>query len=179
MKPPLLLFFLCFLTAVFSPAQSNPPQPLAFRIGSVRFDRPEGWSYSRPTDGILAAQLEKKTDGAPLRITFARLASGSIGTVSANVDRWQGQFLSRDSAPRIETLTGTTLPLTLVKLAGTMKGGVPGGPPNEAPDTLLLGAILDSPEGLVAVKLVGPQKMVGLAEPVFMELVKSAAGRKP
>ena len=152
---------------------------MAFRIGSVRFDRPEGWTYSRPTDGILAAQLEKKTDGTLLRITFTKLASGSGSTVSANVERWQGQFLSRDAAPQAEAIPNTTLPLTLVRLGGTMKGGVPGGPPKDTSDTLLLGAILDSPEGLVVVKLVGQKKPVGLVEPVFMELVKSAAGRKP
>lgn len=179
MKTCLLLFFLGLLAAVPSPAQPSPPQPLAFRIGTVRFDRPEGWTYSRPSDGILAAQLEKKVGGDPLRITFTKLASGAGSTVLANVDRWQGQFLPRDEAPQIEALTGTTLPLTLVKLAGTIKGGVPGGPPKDTPDTLLLGAILDSPEGLVAVKLVGPKKTVRLAETVFMELVKSAAGRKP
>ena len=179
MKSRLLLFSLWFLAAVFSYALPDPPQPLAFRIGSVRFDRPEGWTYFRPADAILAAQLEKKIGGAPLRITFTKLASGSGGTVSANLDRWQGQFLSRDNVPQIEASTDTALPLTLVKLAGTMKGGVPGGPPKDTPDILLLGAVLDSPEGLVAVKLVGPKKTVGLAEPVFMGLVKSAAGRRP
>ena len=179
MKKRFLLFFLGFLAAASSHAQPAPPQPLAFRIGTVRFDRPEGWIYSRPTDGILAAQLEKKAGGAPLRITFTKLASGTGGTVPANVDRWQGQFLTCDESPQVEALTGTTLPLTLVKLAGTMKGGVPGGPPKDAPDTLLLAAILDSPEGLVAVKLVGPKKTVTSAEPIFMNLVKSAAGRKP
>jgi len=179
MMAHLLLFLLWGLAAVFSHAQPEPPQPLAFRIGSVRFDRPEGWIYSRPADGILAARLEKKIGGAPLRITFAKLASGSGGTVPANVDRWQGQFLSCDGAPQIKTMPSTALPLTLVRLGGTMKGGVPGGPPKDTPDTLLLGAILDSPEGLIAIKLVGPKKPVGMAEPAFLELVKTAAGRSP
>ena len=178
MKPHLLFFFPWFLAAIFSHAQTSSPQPLAFRIGSARFDRPEGWTYSRPTDGILAAQLEKKSGGTLLRITFAKLASGSGGTVPANVDRWLGQFISRDAAPEVEALADTTLPVTLVKVTGTMKGGVPGGPPQDTPDTLLLGAILDSSEGLVAVKLVGPKIPVGLAEPAFTRLVKSAAGRK-
>jgi len=179
MKTPVFSLFLCFLGAACALPQTNPPQPLAFRIGSLRFDRPEAWVYSRPTDGVLTAQLEKKSEGTPLRITFTRLAHGSGGSVQANVDRWRAQFLSNDAPAEVQALSGPAQPLTLVKLTGTMKGGVPGGPPKDSPDTLLLGAILDSPEGLVAVKMVGPKLPVRREEPVFMELVKTAAGRSP
>ena len=175
---PLFLLLLAGVTAL-SPAQTNPPQPVAFRIGSVRFDRPEGWTYSRPADGVRAAQLEKKSAGAPLRITFTRFPPGSGGTVQANVDRWRGQFLSTNQPADVQTPTGTTLPLTLVKLAGTMKGGVPGGPSADTPDTLLLGALFESPEGLVVVKLAGPRAQVEPAQKTFLNLVRAAAGRQP
>ena len=175
---PLCLLLLVGVTAL-STAQTNPPQPVAFRIGSVRFDRPEGWNYSRPADGVRAAQLEKKSAGAPLLITFTRFPPGSGGTVQANVDRWRGQFLSANQPADVQTPTGTTLPLTLVKLAGTMKGGVPGGPSADTPDTLLLGAILESSEGLVVVKLSGPKNAIAREEAAFLDLVKTAAGRSP
>ena len=160
-------------------AQTPPPQPVAFRIGSLRFDRPEGWNYSRPADGIRAAILEKKTAGAPLVITFTRFPQGSGGTVQANVDRWQAQFLAQDLPAEIQTPAGTVAPLTLVKLRGTMKGGVPGGTAKEAPDTLLLGGILEAPDGLVVVKLSGPKAGVGREEKVFLGLIETAAGRSP
>jgi len=179
MKTRGLSLCLCFLGVASALPQTNPPQPLAFRMGSLRFDRPDAWVYSRPSDGMLAAQLEKTSGGTSLRITFTRLAHGSGATVQANVDRWRAQFLSNDAPAEIQACSGTAQPLTLVKLVGTMRGGVPGGPPKDSPDTLLLGAILDSPEGLVAVKLVGPKLPVGREEPVFMELVKTAAGRSP
>ena len=175
----LLLFLQGLLLGAVASAQTNPPQPLAFRIGSVRFDRPEGWSYSRPADGVLAAQLEKKSGNNPLRITFTRLPPGSAGTVQANVDRWRAQFLSHDATPEIQALSGTGLPLTLVKLTGTWRGGVPGGPPTDSPETLMLGAMMESPEGMVVVKLAGPKKTVGREEPLFLNLVKTAAGRSP
>ena len=179
MKFPLFFLLLLGVVTALSPAQTGSPQPVAFRIGSVRFDRPEGWNYSRPADGVRAAQLEKKSAGTPLRITFSRFPPGSGGTVQANVDRWRGQFLSADQPAEVQTPTGTTLPLTLVKLAGTMKGGVPGGPPADAPETLLLGALLESSEGLVVVKLAGPKNTVTREEAAFLELVKTAAGRSP
>ena len=160
-------------------AQTPPPQPVAFRIGSIRFDRPEGWTYSRPTDGVRAAQLEKKSAGTSLVITFTRFPPGSGGTVQANVDRWQAQFLSQDSPAGVHTPAGTAVPLTLVKLNGTMKGGVPGGPPKDTANILLLGAILEAPDGLVVLKLSGPKTAVTREEKAFSDLVRAAAGRSP
>lgn len=161
------------------PAQTPPPQPVAFRIGSVRFDRPDGWNYSRPADGVRAAQLEKKTGGVPLLITFTRFPPGSGGSVQANVDRWIAQFLATETPAEILKPKGTALPLTTVKLAGTMRGGVPGGPAKDTPASLLLGAILESPDGLVIAKLAGPRAAVGREEKVFSDLVRAAAGRAP
>lgn len=160
-------------------AQTPPPQPVAFRIGSVRFDRPDGWNYSRPADGVRAAQLEKKIGGVPLIITFTRFPPGSGGSVQANVDRWIGQFLSTETPAQILKPEGTILPVTMVRLTGTMRGGVPGGPANHAPATLLLGAILESPDGLVIAKLAGPSAAVSREEKVFADLVRAAAGRAP
>ena len=174
------LAFLCLILILGSDpleAQTPPPQPVAFRIGSVRFDRPEGWTYSRPTDGVRAAQLEKKSAGTPLVITFTRFPLGSGGTVQANVERWQAQFLSLDSPPEVQTPAGTATPLTLVKLSGTMKGGVPGGPPKDTANTFLLGAILEAPDGLVIVKLSGAKSSVAREEKAFSDLVRAAAGR--
>ena len=158
-------------------AQTPPPQPVAFRIGTVRFDRPEGWSYSRPADGVRAAQLEKKSAAAPLRITFTRFSPGSGGTVQANVERWIGQFLRTDSPAEVQTPAGTALALTLVKITGVMRGGTPGGPGQDSPESLLLGAILESPDGLVVVKFSGPKAAVSREERIFSELVRAAAGR--
>ena len=176
-----LVFFCLLLVLGFDrlEAQTPPPQPVAFRIGSVRFDRPEDWTYSRPADGIRVAQLEKKSAGASLVITFTRFPPGSGGTVQANVDRWQAQFLSLDSPTEVQTPTGTVAPLTLVKLHGTMKGGVPGGPPKEQANTLLRGAILEAPDGLVVVKLSGPKSSVAREEKTFADLIRNAAGRSP
>jgi len=178
MKFPFLLVAWLVASSLL-PAQTPPPQPVAFRIGSVRFDRPDGWNYSRPADGMRAAQLEKKTGSVPLVITFTRFPPGSGGSVQANVDRWLGQFLSMETPAEILKPEGTSLPLTTVKLAGTMRGGIPGGPPEDTPASLLLGAILESPDGLVITKLAGPKAAVGGEEKGFLDLVRAAAGRTP
>lgn len=160
-------------------AQSPPPQPVAFRIGSVRFDRPEDWTYSRPADGVRTAQLEKKSAGTSLVMTFTRFPPGSGGSVEANVDRWQAQFLSQDSPADVQTPAGTAIPVTLVKCIGTQRGGVPGGPSKDTPNTMLLGAILQAPDGLVVVKLNGQKSAVGREEKLFSDWIRAAAGRSP
>jgi len=175
---PVLPALVLVATTALLPSQP-PPQPVAFRVGAVRFDRPEGWSYQRPPDGVRAAQLEKKVGGVALLITLSRFTPGSGGSVQANVDRWIGQFRSLETPASILRPEGTALPLTTVKLVGTLRGGTPGGPAQDAPGTLLLGALLESPDGLVVAKMVGPKAVVTREEKVFTDLVGAAAGRAP
>lgn len=173
-----LLLGLAGIWACAGAVAETPPQPVAFRIGPARFERPEGWKFSRPVDGIRAALLEKTVASTPLCITFTRFPPGGGGSLEANLDRWRGQFLSLDSPA--EVIRKTDIRLTTVKLAGTMKGGVPGGPSRDTPGTMLLGAILGSPEdGFVVVKLIGPATMVAREEKVFRELVAKAADQTP
>ena len=175
----LTLFLGVILGSPLLPAQTPPPQPVAFRIGSVRFDRPDGWSYSRPNDGVRAAQLETKAGATSLVITFTRFPPGSGGSVQANIDRWIGQFVSTETPSVIQKPDGTALSLTIVKISGTMRGGVPGGPTKDSPGSLLLGSILESQDGLVVVKLAGPKSAVSREEKIFTDLVQAAAGRAP
>lgn len=163
------------------PSQAEPappPQPVAFRIGFARFERPKDWFFSRPTDGLRAAQLEKKFPDTTLCITFTRFPPGAGGTVQANIERWQGQFLRLEASAEVDSQP--LQKVTTVKMAGTMKGGVPGGPAQETTGVMLLGAILESPEdGLIMVKLAGPEVRVIREEAIFRKLVATATGQSP
>ena len=102
------------------------------------------------------------------------------GGVQANVDRWIGQFeqadgsASKDKAKtKQETING--IPVTIIDLGGTYKGGgVAMGQPS-APKTgyHLLGAIAEAPSGLVYFKLTGPAKTVAAAQSEFQTMLKS------
>jgi hypothetical protein len=102
------------------------------------------------------------------------------GGVQANVDRWIGQFeqadgsASKDKAKtKQETING--MPVTIIDLSGTYKGGgVAMGQPS-APKTgyRLLGAIAEAPGGLVYFKLTGPAKTVAAAQSEFQTMLKS------
>ena len=52
---------------------------------------------------------------------------------------------------------------------------MPGGPATAMKDYALLGAILEHPEGLVFVKMIGPGALVKTSREKFIDFVKTAA----
>lgn len=174
----LLLSSLWFLSATQA-APTPPPQPVAFRVGPFRFDRPESWRWAPPSSTFRAAQLEKKSPrGNLLTLTFSRFPSGEGGSIQANLDRWAAQF-TPPPTPQPEIKKGAAGTLTLVRLEGTLRGGTPGGPAKDLPQALLLGAILESEGELVVMKLAGPAQEVATAEKDFVQLAQSAVGLTP
>jgi len=178
-------FWLClsllFGNAIFaSPTTPSTPQPVAFRVGPLRFDRPESWQWVKPSGAFRTAQLEKKApDGTSLVITFSRFPAGEGGSVQANIDRWISQFTQTTGTPEVISHAGPGCPFTLVRILGTMKGGVPGGPPKDLPQALLRGGILEAEGELVMVKLAGPASAVRSGEKDFEALISAASGRDP
>jgi hypothetical protein len=178
-------FWLClsllFGNAIFaSPTTPSTPQPVAFRVGPLRFDRPESWQWVKPSGAFRTAQLEKKApDGTSLVITFSRFPAGEGGSVQANIDRWISQFTQTTGTPEVISHAGPGCPFTLVRILGTMKGGVPGGPPKDLPQAMLRGGILEAEGELVMVKLAGPASAVRSGEKDFEALISAASGRDP
>jgi hypothetical protein len=172
--------FLIIVTATLTHSAPSPsPQPVAFRVGPLRFDRPESWRWVPPSGSFRAAQLEKKSpDGTPLTLTFSRFSSGEGGSTQANIDRWVAQFTT-SNPPRTEIKKGSEGTLTLFHLEGTLRAGTPGGPTRDLPQALLLGAILESQGEQVVMKLVGPAQAVSSAEKDFLRLAYLAIGLTP
>lgn len=180
MRLGLCLSLLVCSTCFAAPLNSSAPQPVAFRVGPLRFDRPESWQWVKPSGAFRTAQLEKKApDGTPLVITFSRFPAGEGGSVQGNIDRWISQFSQTTGTPEVIPHTGTGCPFTLVRILGTMKGGVPGGPAKELPQAMLRGAILEADGELVMVKLAGPASAVRSGEKDFEALISAASERRP
>ena len=175
----LLLFFSLWFLAASHAAPTAPPQPVAFRVGPFRFDRPDSWRWAPPSSTFRYAQLEKKSPrGTLLILTFSRFSAGEGGSIQANLDRWAAQF-TPPLTPQSETKKGTHGTLTLIRLTGTLLGGTPGGPAKDLPQALLCGAILESEGELVVMKLAGPAQEVAPAEKDFLKLAQSAVGLSP
>jgi len=180
MRLGLCLSLFAWSTCFAAPLNSSAPQPVAFRVGPLRFDRPETWHWVKPSGAFRTAQLEKKApDGTLLVITFSHFPAGEGGSVQANIDRWISQFIQTTGTPDVVSHAAPGCPFTLVRILGTMKGGVPGGPPKDLPQALLRGAILEAEGELVMVKLAGPASAVRSGEKDFEALVSAASERSP
>lgn len=175
------LFLFLAIGLSWSPGHAETqPQPVAFRVGPLLFDRPEGWKWVKPEGSFRVAQLEKTGPGKiPIIMAFSRFPPGAGGTPQANADRWIRQFSQTTSPADIQSDSAKTCPVTKVRIRGTLKGGTPGGPEKEIPDALLLGAILEAEGGMIVVKMAGPATALAGEEKVFAEMISAATEKKP
>ncbi|HEY8461631.1 MAG TPA: hypothetical protein VIM99_14675 [Blastocatellia bacterium] len=143
-------------------------------VGSVRWTAPARWE-TKPAGGMRAATYiipaaEGDSEGGECAV-FVNLGGG----VEANIKRWIGQFEKTDSEPKRKSEKINDLPVTIVDVSGTYKGGGPmiGQPAMSKAGYRLLGAIVEGPEGDIFFKLTGPAKTVTSAENEFLEMLKS------
>jgi len=166
--------------SLVSGRSETPPQPVAFRVGPLLFDRPEDWKWVKPEGSFRVAQLEKAGPSRSLVVmAFSRFPGGTGGSVQANVDRWIRQFSQTSAPAEVQELKGKSCPVTMVKIRGSLKGGLPGGPEKEIQDALLLGAIFEAEGELIVVKVAGSATTVASEEKSFSAMVAAAAEKKP
>ena len=155
------------------PEQSGGPA-VGGSAGSVGWTAPSRWE-TKPAGGMRAATYtipaaEGDSEGAECAV-FVNLGGG----VQANITRWLGQFEKTDGEPKQKSETINELPVTIVDVSGTYKGGGPmiGQPTISKPGYRLLGAIVEGPEGDIFFKLTGPSKTVAAAQNEFQDMLKS------
>lgn len=163
------------LMALTLTAAARAADPVEFGVGAFTFERPAGWQWIVPTSSMRKAQLAVPGENAPAEVTFFHFGAGQGGGVQANVDRWFGQFQEAKTSQDRE-MAGRT-GITIVRAAGNFLSGMPGGPTTPMPGYALLGAILESPEGDVFVKMTGPAATVESANEAFLKMVKDAGSR--
>ncbi len=148
-----------------------------FMAGEFTFTRPPNWEWVESTSTMRKAQL-KVTDAdskASAEVVFYYFGTGGAGTVEANVDRWLGQFAEpRDQInAKIEHTTVGKTKVTYVQAEGTYQSGMPRGPTTPNPGYALFGAILESDEGNVYVKMTGPKEYAKSLVAEFKKMVES------
>jgi len=119
--------------------------------------------------------LHEKTK-AKADVVFYHFGPGGAGGTQANVDRWLGQFAEpRDKInAKVEDTTVGKHKVSYVSAEGTYKSGMPGGPQTPMPNYALMGAIIESGEGSVFVKMTGPKELTRSATADFKKMVESA-----
>lgn len=150
--------------------------PKTFKVGEFAFARPEAWEWIVSASPMRKAQLKVPAKGGkPAEVVFFYFGEGSGGGTKANVDRWLGQFEEpRDKInAKVEEKKAGPRTITYVHAEGTYKSGMPGGPTTPQPNTMLLGAILESSQGNVFVRMTGPIDVVKTAKEDFNKMIEA------
>ena len=150
-----------------------------FPAGDFTFNRPAKWEWVESTSQMRKAQL-KVTDAASKAIAdvaFYYFGTRGAGGVQANVDRWLNQFTEpKDQIKaKVEHTTIGKTKLTYVQAEGTYKSGMPGGSTTPMPGYALVGAILESDNGNVFVRMTGPKELVQSSLMDFKKMIEGAA----
>ncbi len=144
----------------------------------VHWTVPERWSAGskqpmRVATYVLPSPKEGIESGECAVFFFG---GGQGGTVQDNLSRWISQFKAGGDH-QFSTKEVNGLKLTTVQIKGTYLA--PSGPmmasSGEKPDYRLLGAIVEAPQGLVFIKVVGPSSTVDSSEAGFNQLIASLA----
>lgn len=151
--------------------------PSKFPAGGMTFTRPTAWTWVETASPMRKAQLgvpgiDGKAGG---EVVFFHFGAGGGGGAKANVDRWLGQFQEKGDAlkSKTEEVTVRGKQVTFVRAQGTYMSGMPGGPKTPQPDTMLLGAIVEGPEGAVFIRFTGPTALGTATEAEFRKLAES------
>jgi hypothetical protein len=149
-----------------------------FKVGQFTFTQPAKWETVPTASAMRKAQFkvndaDKKNSA---EVVFFHFGPGDGGGVQANVDRWFSQFEGprEKIGAKSEEKTIGKHKVTFVRAEGTYMSGMPGGPRTPQPNSELRGAIIESEQGAVFIKMTGPAAIVKSAEDDFRKMVESA-----
>ncbi len=148
------------------------------RAGELTFKAPTTWKKERPKSTMRQAQLKVEPvegDKEPAELVLFAFPNGA-GTIEANIDRWESQFVGADGkTPKatVEKKKGTNVDVTRVEISGRFVASVQPGAAekNNKPDQRLLGAIVQTPQAGYFFKMVGPDKTMLASKAAFDALI--------
>lgn len=169
-----VLFSLCGALAFCCLAAEGPK---TFPVGEFTFSSPAGWEWVPVTSSMRKAELQvqSKDKKQKAEVVFFHFEGGGGGT-QANIDRWLGQFKEprEQLKAKVEAAKVNNRPVTFVQAEGTYLSGMPGGPKTPQPDSMLLGAILESQQGNVFVRMTGPAALAKESQGDFRKMIEAA-----
>jgi hypothetical protein len=162
-----------FILATASAPAEQPTDPV--KVGAFTFAVPDGWKKVTPSSPMRKAQLEIVQGSNKAEVTFFQFGTGQGGTPADNVARWFAQFPGSDDKRKTENVQAGSVKITFATTEGTFSSGMPGGPTMPMTDYALCGAILESPDGNVFIKMTGPEAVVKSATDTLKKMVSDAA----
>lgn len=144
----------------------------------VEWDAPGRWSVE-PASGVrLATYTIPGSGGAePAQCAVFYFGQGQGGGIDANIERWISEFENPPPADR-RTLDVKGMQVHRVEVSGNYVAHAMGTGEGAAAmaDAMLLGAIVEGPNGSLFFKLTGPKATVAAAEGEFDAMLQSMRG---
>ncbi len=175
------LFATALLSATLLSAFAEEAKVTDLKVGSFTFKVGAPWvAKAEPRMMSAGGFTIAGKDGAdPIEADFYHFGAGQGGGIEPNLKRWQSQFSpGADGAPAAierEELTVGDKKALIVTLKGTFLSG-PAMSPNKVPKPgyAMLGAILQSADGDVFVKITGPDAATLARKDEVKTMVKAA-----
>lgn len=152
-----------------------------FRAGGFEFEAPADWQREPPRSAMRQAQfrIANPDDGPDGTCIFFYFGPGRGGSAEANIERWRRQFAEpaaqKAAVATVEQIAGQRV--HYFRGSGTFLSGMPGGPTTPVPGMTLLGAILESADGNVYVRLVAPSTLAEANGAVFKDMIEGGLRR--
>lgn len=158
-----------------------PVSPDAANLGSgqtitsmgVSVTLPEGWKRNPPANQMRLAEANvPDASGDPAKACLVVFSTAG-GSVSDNISRWAGQVRDAQGQPVAGTPATKQVGgvnVTTVEMTGTF-AGMGDTPPKE--NWTLRGAIIETSQGLLFIKMTGPAESMKAALPGFNAMVDS------
>ena len=172
MKKALACAVLWGLTAIAIPAETRAE---TVKVGSFTFTLPDGWKSVTPSSPMRKAQLEIARGPDKADVTFFDFGAGQGGSAADNIARWYAQFPGSEKNRITENVQVGSVKITFAMADGTFSSGMPGGPTTPMPGYALCGAIMETADGSVFVKMTGPNAVVKASTEAFKKMVSDAA----
>lgn len=156
--------------AAASPAPASGVTMLAL---GLRFTLPAGWKQVPPANSMRLAEVQVPDASGDAAKACTVALSSAGGTVASNIDRWVGQVKDASGKPpKAEPIAREVagLQVTTVELEGTYSGMGDGA---QRPTYMLRGAIVETSQGLLFIKMTGPADAMKAAAPAFKAYIDS------
>ncbi|MBM4107565.1 MAG: hypothetical protein FJ255_01925 [Phycisphaerae bacterium] len=163
------------------PAAPTPPAPSpaasadgAVDVLGVTFRIPEGWTQVAPANSMRLAELVVPDAAGQPECSVVFSTAG--GTVDSNLERWAGQVQPEAGGAKTEVQRSEVAGLRVS--VGEWTGAFAG--MGEAPARsgwTLRGAIVETPQGLLFVKMTGPREPMAAATESFNAMIAGLAAK--
>ncbi len=140
------------------------------------FTLPAGWISETPSSSMRLAQARIPGDAGEGQLTVFYFGAGGGGGLESNLARWIGQVeLAAGTQPRRESFESGGFRVTWIEVEGTIKPSTMGmGPSEPQPDSRMLAAVVEGPQGPWYFKATGPAATLAAQREAFLGMVGSA-----